>query len=279
MSHNHNSKITHRTSSPNSSSPSLQANSQQRLNNNNNHSDNRMFYDSSWNSNNQNLITHSLKPIDSLTYNTGQQQQNQMINQDYNFQADNSSNYSPQQQTVSQNHTFNSNCISRPGNYAQANQMTLNMTNFDDSLAGFNNHQSYSPHNQTINPRCINTNNPVNTSNTGEASGRKFSNQSGGFGCGDSHGVSAQVALPPVPSASAMVNTVEDMTGTFSSQFAHEIIKSMDDGSLFSFEENLVCNFDIDQLDETTSDVRKNLKLYKLDPPKTTSKALKKIVY
>ena len=53
--------------------------------------------------------------------------------------------------------------------------------------------------------------------------------------------------------ASAMINSVEDMTGTFSSSFAHEIIKSMDDGTLFSFEENLVCNFD--QLDETTNDV------------------------
>jgi len=58
-----------------------------------------------------------------------------------------------------------------------------------------------------------------------------------------------------LPPASAMINTVEDMTGTFSSQFAHEIIKSMDEGTLFNFEENLVCSFDIDQLDDATSDV------------------------
>ena len=51
---------------------------------------------------------------------------------------------------------------------------------------------------------------------------------------------------------------VEDMTGTFSSSFAHEIIKSMDDGSLFNFEAALECNFDIDQLEEATNEVINN---------------------
>lgn len=222
---------------------------------NNSNPNNRLFYDSNWN--NQNLINNNLKPINSFTYNNQQQpqqqqHQNQMINQDYNFNG----NYHQQQQPMSQNHNYNSNYINQPSSLndrnctQSSNQMTLNMTNFDDSLTGFN-HQGYA--NQTINPRCIN---PVNTPQAGEAqSVRKFSNQSGFGSSLDPHGVS-QVSLPPVPSASSMINTVEDMTGTFSSQFAHEIIKSMDDGNLFSFEENLVCSFDIDQLDETTNDVR-----------------------
>jgi hypothetical protein len=64
--------------------------------------------------------------------------------------------------------------------------------------------------------------------------------------------------------ASSMINTsiVEDMTGTFSNSFAHEIIKSMDDGTLFNFEEGLVCNFDIDQLDDATNDVNSLFLLY-----------------
>ena len=45
---------------------------------------------------------------------------------------------------------------------------------------------------------------------------------------------------------------VEDMNGPFSNSFAHEIIKSMDDGSLFNFDTGIECNFDnLDQLDES----------------------------
>ncbi len=54
------------------------------------------------------------------------------------------------------------------------------------------------------------------------------------------------------------INLVEDMTGTFSSSFAHEIIKSMDDGSIFNFDAALECNFDIDQLDESTNNTSSN---------------------
>lgn len=164
-------------------------------------------------------------------------------------------------------------------NFDQQSQMTLNMTNFVDNLTGFNQQSSHSNYNGVQQQsqqnhqqqRCNSTNNNSpshqDTSNVGlpkqcaNSQANKF-NQSGfsnnSMGIQDSGVVAGSGPLPP---ASAMINTVEDMTGTFSSQFAHEIIKSMDDGTLFNFEENLVCNFDIDQLDETTNDVRKFCKI------------------
>ncbi len=116
--------------------------------------------------------------------------------------------------------------------------MTLNMTNYEDSLGQYSLQQPQHPN--------ISNNKATSRQTDSLKQHTKFSSFGSGVeACGSS-------VLPP---ASAMINTVEDMTGTFSSQFAHEIIKSMDDGNLFNFEENLVCNFDIDQLDDATSDV------------------------
>ena len=186
--------------------------------------------------------------------------QHQMINQDY-FSPNNSMNhnsYSPmpeskvksyfspfinsnQQQPHALNHqSFSNNYITSQPDRNYGNQMNLNLNAFDDNLTGFSNshlnhsHQGYNTGQMQQHNSHLNQHHHQHKT----TSHSNFNDPLNGSG---------------LPAASSMINTiVEDMTGTFSNSFAHEIIKSVDD-NLFSFEEGLVCNFDIDQLDDATA--------------------------
>ena len=187
--------------------------------------------------------------------------QHQMINQDY-FSPTNSVNhtYNPlpepkvksyfspfinsnQQPPQSLNHqSFSNNYITYQPNTDRnyGTQLNLNLNAFDDNLTGFSNthlnhtHQAYNNGQMQHN----NLQHQHQHKTTPHSNFNSINDPLNGSG---------------LPAASSMINTiVEDMTGTFSNSFAHEIIKSVDD-NLFSFEEGLVCNFDIDQLDDAAA--------------------------